>query len=252
MKKVIGLLVFSFLVAGCFTASVPPDPSVLRVGVTPDSRPMIFEQDGEIMGVEADFAKELGKVLNRKVVFVKVPWDKQIDYLEENKTDIIMSGMTVTPTRRIRIDFTVPYLQSGMTALFRRNLYDPAGLVASTIMNQNKRVGAVKNTTGELFVIRNFPRAEKIYYSTADKAAKALKDGKIDMFVHDAPIIWWISAQDEQNLVAFSDALNTEPIAWGVRKSDTELLNQANQALLKWAKSGLRKQIVAKWITLAR
>jgi polar amino acid transport system substrate-binding protein len=160
--------------------------------------------------------------------------------------------MTITRARSIRVNFSAPYLQSGMSGLFRRTSCDPSGLVASTIMNQSKRVGAVKNTTGELFVKRNFTRSTNTYFSTAAQAVKALKAGKIDMFVHDAPMIWWLFAQDEQEFIAFSDVLNTEPIAWAVRKSDSELLNQVNAALLKWAKDGSRKKIVENWISLAR
>ena len=252
IKRMIGLLGLLGLVSGCFTSSVAPDPSILRVGVSPDSRPIIFEQSGKIMGIEADFARKLGAELHRKIVFVKVPWDKQIDYLEQNKTDIIMSGMTITLPRSMRVEFCAPYLQSGMTGLFRRNSYNDAGLVSSVIINQGKKIGAIKDTTGELFVIRNFPRSEKIYFSNADKAVEALKRGKIDMFIHDAPIIWWLSAQNESSLVAFPELLNTEPLAWAVQKNNTKLRDQVNAALLKWAKDGSRKKVVDRWIPLAR
>lgn len=250
MKKIVGLLSIVVLVAGCITQRVAPDPSVLRVGISPNSKPVAFKQGGEIAGIEADFAQLLGKELGRKVVFIEVPWKQQIEYLEKNKTDIIMSGMTITSARNIRIDFSRPYMQSGMSGLFRRDAYDPAGLLASTIINQNKRIGAVKGTTGEMFVLQRFPRSEKKTYSTASAAASALTNGKIDMFIHDAPMVWWLSALNERELVAFPDVLNVEPVAWGVRKSDTQLLDQINAAVAKWEKDGSRQKIIQKWIPI--
>lgn len=248
MKRMIGLCAVVALLAGCITNSVAPDPAILRVGVSPDSQPVIFKQGGQIVGIEADFAKQLGKALGRKIAFVEVPWDKQVDFLEQNKTDIIMSGMTVTGARGIRINFASPYMQSGLSGLFRRDAYDPSGLLASTIMNQSKRIGVVKETSGEFFVFQRFPRAEKQNYSNAAAAVSALKNGKIDMFIHDAPIIWWLSAVDESALIAFPDILNIEPLAWGVRKSDMELLDQINALVSEWTKDGTSARIIQNWI----
>lgn len=248
MKKMIGLLALLALVSGCITQSVAPDPNVLRVGVSPNSQPVIFKQGGLVSGIEADYAKLLGEALGKEIRFIEVPWNKQLDYLEQNKTDIIMSGMTVTGARNIRINFTTPYMQSGMSGLFRRDAYDPSGLLASTIINQNKRIGYIKETTGEIFVMQRFPRSEKKSFSSAPSAVKALKNGKIDMFIYDAPMIWWLSAMNESDLVAFPDVLNVEPLAWGVRKSDTELLDQINALIVQWTKDGTSKKIIQNWI----
>jgi len=207
-----------------------------------------FEQGDQIVGIEADFARELGKALNREVAFVKVPWDKQIDSLEQNKTDIIMSNMTITAPRRIRINFSTPYLQSGLSGLFRRNTADPSGLIGSTIVNQNKRIGFVKNTTGEYFCMQRFKRGELIGYSKAANAVNALKNDKIDMFIHDAPMIWWQSALNERELIAFPEVLNVEPLAWGVGKHNMALLDEVNALLALWEKDGTSKKIIQNWI----
>ncbi len=248
MKKIVGLLSVVALLAGCVTQSVAPNPDVLRVGVSANSQPVIFKQGGVISGIEADYAKLLGEALGKEICFIEVPWNKQLDYLEQNKTDIIMSGMTVTGARSIRINFATPYMQSGMSGLFRRDAYDPSGLLASTVINQNKRIGYIKETTGEIFVMQRFPRAEKKAFSNASAAVKALKNGKIEMFIYDAPMVWWLSAMNESELVAFPDVLNVEPLAWGVRKSDMALLDQLNALVAQWGKDGTSKKIIQNWI----
>ena len=67
MKRIVFLLSAITLLAGCQTTSVDPDPSILRVGLSPRSQPMVFKQNGQIMGIEADFA-HLGKSGDIKVV----------------------------------------------------------------------------------------------------------------------------------------------------------------------------------------
>ena len=248
MKRIAFLLSALTLLSGCITQSTAPDPAVLRIGVSPNSQPLIFKQGGQISGIEADYAKLIGEALGKQIRFVEVPWDKQIDSLEQNKTDIIMSGMTITRGRSIRINFATPYMQSGLTGLFRRDAYDPSGLLASTIINQNKRIGYVKGTTSEIFVMQRFPKAEKKSFSSSSAAVKSLKTGKIEMFVYDAPIIWWIFAKNENALVAFPDVLEIEPLAWGVRKNNIVLLEQLNALATQWIQDGTTKKIVENWV----
>lgn len=248
MKRIGVLFSLAAILSGCMTTPPKPDPSILRVGVTPDAQPIIFKQGGQIIGIEADFADQLGRALNRKVVFVEVPWDEQLNYLEQNKTDIAMSGITLTPARTIRVNFVTPYLRSGLTGLFRRDSYDPSGLVASTVRNQTKRLGYVRNTTGEQFCMQNFNRAQKSAYKSTAAAVAALKSGKIDMLIHDAPVVWWLSAINEADLVAFPEVLNTEPLAWAVGKHNVALLEQANALVAQWEKDGTSAKIVNNWI----
>lgn len=200
------------------------------------------------MGIEADFAQKLGQTLNRKVVIVEVPWGKQIDYLEANRTDIIMSGMSITPARSVRINFTNPYLHSGLSAAFKRDQCDLSGLLANILRFQDKRVGYVKNTTGEFFCMQRFAKARKNEYSSAQAGIKALKAGRIDMFVHDAPIIWWLSANNEAEVVAFPELLNVEPLAWGVGKHNAALLDEVNALVAQWEKDGTSEKIIKNWI----
>lgn len=248
MKRIAFLLPGLALLSGCMTTGVEPDPNILRVGVAPNSQPVIFKQGGAVVGIEADYAKLLGEALGKEIRFVEVPWNKLIDSLEQNKIDIIMSGMTITKPRSIRINFSTPYMQSGLSGLFRRDAYDPSGLLASTIINQNKRIGYVEGTTAEFFAMQRFPRAEKKSFSSPAAAVKALKNSKIEMFIYDAPIVWWLSAVNESELVAFIDVLNIEPLAWGVRKNNVVLLDQVNKLVAQWTKDGTSKKIAQNWI----
>lgn len=250
MKRFVFLCSLAALLAGCQTTpTVRPDPSILRVGVAPRSRPLIYKENGQIMGIEADLAQKLGRELNRTVVFVETPWDKLIDHLEQNKIDIIMSNMTITSARRMRVNFTTPYLQSGLTAMFRRDNYDPqGGLIGSTIRNQTKRIGYVDNTTGEFFCLKRFDRGKLFGYESPKAGVQALIDNKIDMFVHDAPIIWWSAARHESSVVAFQQALQVEPLAWAIGRHNSLLLEDVNAILARWEKDGTTRKVIQKWI----
>ncbi len=247
MKHFLLLLTPFLFLTGCLSPSPAPDPAKLRVGVSPDSPPLIFKQGGQISGVEADFARKLSKELNRELVFVEVPWSKQINYLEENKTDIIMSGMSITSTREYRVNFTKPYMVSGLTAIFRRTDYAPAGLFQSVMRHQSSSIGVIKDTTGEIFSRNSYEKAKILVFNDKEGAVAALKKGKVNMVIHDAPLIWWIAAENEADLVAFPKLMNNESLAWGISKNNLALLEEVNLILENMKNDGSGEKVLQNW-----
>ena len=54
---------------------------VLRVGVSADYPPLVFERDGQIVGIEADNALAVGEIIGRKVSLSNMSFDKLIPAL---------------------------------------------------------------------------------------------------------------------------------------------------------------------------
>ena len=81
---------------------------------------MAFKQGGELVGLEVEAARELGEQLGRPVEFIEVKWEDQIPALLAGRTDIVMSSMTSTPERRLRVAFSNPYLRVGQMMLIKR------------------------------------------------------------------------------------------------------------------------------------
>ena len=102
LSTVVVLLTAGILI-GCAGSSkktgVPPDESILRVGVSTNYPPLIFQQGEDIEGAEADLARELASYLGKEPVFVAIDWQDQLDKLVAGETDIIMAGMSVTEER---------------------------------------------------------------------------------------------------------------------------------------------------------
>jgi len=223
--------------------SLPP----LRVGITPNLPPLAFKQNGKIVGIEADFAQQLGKELGREVKFVELDWEDQIPDLLDGKTDIIMSGMTVTKTRQFRVNFCAPYLRSGQMALVRReDLYRYA--LGFPVVPPGV-IGVEKATTGDFLVQQEFTLSKRKDFTSGEQAVKALKKKQIGLFIADAPTIWWLASENETDgLVSVPIQLTDELLAWAVNKSDPELLSDANKALGKWQQDGQATQLIKRWL----
>jgi ABC-type amino acid transport substrate-binding protein len=243
--------------AGCQDYYRPPPPpapipaNALRVGVTSTYPPIIFKQGGEFAGVEADLARLLGTRLGRPVHFVEVVWGRQIDALMAGQTDIIMSGMSVTEARTVRITFSDPYLEGGLMAAVRSE--DAARYGSREALLQTDGViGAIDRTTGDVFVQRNFPNARRVTLSLASDGALALRRRTIDVFVHDGPSIAWLVSTNEADLAGIWVPLNRENLAWGIRRDDPALLAQVNEALAAWKRDGTLNEVLVRWLPYLR
>jgi ABC-type amino acid transport substrate-binding protein len=247
----VSLLVAAFLLGdapGLFAAEIAPaGRPALRVGVSPNSPPMIFKSGKNIAGVEADCALALGRALGREVQFVEVPWPDLIDALNEGRIDIIMSSMSMTRPRLFRVAFSDPYLRVGQMALVRA---DEKYLIGPFAASLNKRtVGVKKGTTGDLLMQQEFPTVKRKFYTSGEDAAKALKKGKIDLFINDSTMIWYLGGiYESEGLVVSPQALTEEVLAWAVNRSDVELLASVNGFLKNARASGELDRVLHRWI----
>ena len=251
-KRYAIIIILSFVLLGaCATPGVKPGEApvnAILVGVTPIYPPIIFKMGGEITGLETDFAKRLSEELKRPIKFVEINWEEQIPALLERKTDIIMSGMTITQARKVRITFSEPYLTSGlMIAFTAENASKYASL--RDIKEFIPAVGFVADTTGEVYARNNFRDGNRMVpVKSTNEAALALKNGRIDIFVFDAPAIGWMVSQNEAELRILPEPLNIEYLAWGLRRDDRELLVMVNSLLSKWKNDGTLKAMILKWL----
>jgi ABC-type amino acid transport substrate-binding protein len=235
----------------CLLSAMAQTPaSALRVGVSPIFPPMVFKQGRELAGVEIDLARALGDSLGRTVKFVELPWEDQIEAINSGRIDIIMSSMSITVARKFVLDFSRPYMTVGQMALIRRE--DQSQYALGFPISPRGTIGVLKATTGEFLAQREFPKTKrKIYTSDAD-GAQALKKKKIDLFISDSSLIWYLAGtHSADGLSAVPLALSEEQLAWGIRKGDEKLLAAANEFIEKSARDGSLNRILRRWTAVA-
>jgi polar amino acid transport system substrate-binding protein len=158
-----------------------------------------------------------------------------------------MSGMSITEAREVRIMFTDPYLKNGLLIAMRA---EDAKKYTSlkNIQQDHLAAGVIKDTTGDVFVQRNLPRARKVPFLRADRAAFDLKNRRIDIFIDDAISVIWLVSENEADLTGLWEPLTEEYIAWGVRRDDQEFLSQVNTILNRWKQDGTLDKVLLKWL----
>ena len=67
------------------------------------------DKNGDLIGFEPDVGRKLAEDMGVEVEFVPTKWAGIIPALVAGKFDVIISGMTVTPSRNLTVNFSEPH-----------------------------------------------------------------------------------------------------------------------------------------------
>lgn len=200
-----------------------------------------------LMGFDIDVGIEMAKALGVKPVFVDTMWSSIIPALNLGRFDVIFGGMSVTESRKEKVDFANPFMTVGQTVLL--NAKHTETVQSYKDLNDSKFIVVSKpGTTGEEAVQRLIPKAT---YETADteiEGAMRVLEGTADAFVYDFPFNAVFRALKPSNQLVFLDEPFTkESIAWAIRKNDPDFMKFLNGFLDRIKADGRFDQIYFKW-----
>lgn len=255
MKKVVGIITLTFLMAFSFAANAPAGTSLdsilkkgeLIVGTTGTQPPLnATTKAGEVIGLDADIAKIIALSMGVKIKFSKMPFAKLLPALEAGKVDMVISSMTMTLDRNLKVAFVGPYYVSGKGILTKPDTI--ATLQETDGLNKMEfKVAALKDSTSQKFVESNVPKAELIKVKSYDDALDMLIQDKITAIIADYPFCAFAAFRyRDKDLVAGQSRLTFEPLGIAVQP-DTLLLNWLRNFLIMLDGSGQLKLLSQKW-----
>ena len=116
--------------------------------------PFEFYDNRQIVGVDVDIVNRVAEKLNKKIQIKNVEFDVIIDNVEAGRiADAGAAGLTVTPAREEKVDFTIPYYNSVQYVIFSTNM--PPSLRDDHVVWEalaGAKLGSQIGSTGYLFV----------------------------------------------------------------------------------------------------
>ncbi|OYW75291.1 MAG: hypothetical protein B7Z37_14155 [Verrucomicrobia bacterium 12-59-8] len=126
----------------------------LIIGTDATYPPFEFvDATGQITGVDIEVGREIGKALGREVEFRNINFDGLITALRTGSIDLVLSAMTATPERRKSIDFSEPYVKTGLAVLAAK---DSTVQSAADLKTPGRKIVVRLGTTGESWVRENW------------------------------------------------------------------------------------------------
>lgn len=235
MKKIMLLVMSILLLTGC-----KRDDNKLILATEAGFAPYEYYQDGEIVGVDIDIAREIALSLGKELVIKDVSFDFIINEIKSGKSDIGAAGMSITKERLEEVDFSVEYAVSNQVVIVPMD-----SKITSIDQISNQRIAVQLGTVADSYVNENYKDATVIRQKKYLSMVEDLKAGKVDLIIMDLlPANEIVKSND--GLKILDEYLFTDKYGMAIKKGNKELLDKVNDVLTRLMSEGKIEEYTIK------
>ncbi len=221
----------------------------LVVGTAGSMPPLnMTTKQGEIIGLEAELAGAIAAGMGVKLRMEAMPFSKLLGALEAGKIDMILSGMTMTPGRNLKVAFVGPYYISGK-AFLTKNKKIASASHTSDINSPDNTLVALEGSTSQHFVEGVLPKSKLVTAQNYDEAVNMVLEDKVTAMVADYPIcVVSVFRYPDKGLASIITPFTYEPIGIALPPNDPLLVNWMENFLHTLEDSGELKKLMDHWL----
>ena len=236
MKR-LGLILFiMILMCGCSKKDENQLVMVTEAGFAPYE----YYENGEVVGVDVDIAREIAKYLGKTLVVKDIAFDSIINEVKTGKADFGAAGISYSENRAKNVDFSINYAVSKQVVIVNNN---------SSITNVNeignKKIAVQLGSIADTFVTERFKNANVVRQKKYLAAIEDLKTGKVDCVVMDELPAQEIVSKNE-GIKILDGSLTNDSYGMVVKKGNKELLDAINVVLQKLKDEGKIDEFIIK------
>ncbi len=222
------------------------DKKVLEMATSADFPPFESRDTaGEFEGFDIDLANYIADELGYELKIQDMKFDGLIGALQNDRIDMVLSGMSATDKRKENVDFSTEYNHSGEMFITLKD-----SDIQSIEDLEGKKLGVQLGTIQE-------DGAKKIKAETVDFEIKSLDNAniliqelmsnRIDAAYMDKAVAQGFIA--EQDLAGFDDPTSSSPGMGIAFPKGSELVEEVNAVLKEAEESGKLQELKDKWLT---
>lgn len=255
------ILMFALL-SGCAEMNRAPAPdsspvldrilarNQLRVGMSGDMPPLnMVTRENTVIGLDADLAAMIADAMGVSLSIQRMEFSKLLGALEAGTIDMIVSNMTMTPERNLKVAFVGPYFTSGK-GLLTKDVTLAQSKSIKDIDNPKFTFAVLKGSTSEAVARKGAPQAKIVPVASENEGVRMVLDFKADAMLADLPILA-VAAYRHQGsgLIPVVAPITYEPIGIAVPKGDPLLVNWLQNFVQSIEKAGYMKDLGQKWFS---
>jgi len=226
MKKLTVALMGAAMLVGC----ARNDGNTLRMITEATFPPYEFLRGQEIAGIDVEICRAVAQRMGKEFHAETVDFDSVIPAVISGKADLAAAGITITEDRKKNVDFSIPYVKTGIVVIYRKS--NPFKTVDQL---KGKKIGVQSGTTSEAYVLDQLKQEPERSRSPAEACA-ALKSGRVEFVIADIdPARNCVKGDDDLALSAF---ITSEEYAVAIRKGQPGLMKAVNETIAELKATG--------------
>ena len=250
MKKILSVIMAITMLMGMtvlFSSCNKKEEFV--IGITYFEPMNYFDDNGELVGFETEFAKAVCEKLGLEPKFQEIDWNTKETELNSGAIDCIWNGMTITDERKENMGISEPYMQNKQVLVVKaenlEKFSDAANFADAKIVAESKSAGETVATTDDLFKDSVFTAVD-----TQAKTLMEVKSGTADAAILDyVASIGMIGEGTEYDMLTVVEKYEFSPEQYGIafRKDDNEMREKFQKAIDELMADGTIEKIAKKY-----
>ena len=214
----------------------------LTIATSPDFPPYEnLDDNGNIVGIEIDIMQLIAQKLGLELQVDAMDFDAALLAVQQGKSDMAVSGITVTEDRKLVMNFTDSYTTAVQVIVV------PEGSDVTLDNLGDQMIGTQRGTTGYLYTVDDYGEDHVIGYDTYTTVVQALLNDQIDCIVMDDAVAREYVAANP-GLVILDTSYADEDYAFAVDKQNEALTQAVNNALKELIADGTVQKIIDQWL----
>ncbi len=238
--SILALIVVTTACGGGKTSEKP----VLTMGTSAEFFPYEFIDTAsgseEVKGFDIDIANYIANELGFEIKIENMDFGGLIAALQTGRVDFVISGMTPTPERAEKVDFSVNYFEQHNTIVS----FKQANLKTVEDLN-GKKVGVQLGSIQEELA-KTFAGAEVISLNKIPEVIQELISGRIDAVILEDTVAkgYTNKNSDLEYSIIPSDEANGSAVAF---PKGSDKVEEFNKVIKKMQENGEMDKLIAKW-----
>lgn len=202
--------------------------------------------DGNYTGFDLECAKEVCKRTGMNYIAQPIDWDSKDLELNSGNIDCIWNGFTMTGRENDYL-FSIPYVDNSIVVCVSAdsNIYTLADLDGKNVAVQAGSSGLIAlNEDENKDLVESFAKLEQT--ENYNSCFMNLESGFIDAVVVDLSVAKYQTVNSSKFRV-LEEEIKKEQYAIGFRKSDTELKDKVENAIIEMYKDGTYMNIAKRY-----
>jgi len=210
---------------------------VIKIGLSLFVPWSMRDLNGDLIGYELDVGRQLAEDMGVEVEFIPTSWDGIIPALVSGSFDAIISGMSVTASRNLTVNFSDPYAFSGLAVY--SNIEMTKGMSRDDFNDASITFAARRGATPAAVIAKQFPNAQVLLFDEDGAAAQEVLNGNAHATMAAQPTPnREVENYPETLHIPFEALYDPRGEAFAIRKGDADAMNYFNNWIAQQWRSG--------------